>query len=316
MPPILTITSNPAVDLATSVAHVVPGPKLRCRAPRTDPGGGGINVARAIHKLGGRAIALVAAGGTMGDRLLSLLAAEGVASLPVVVHAETRQSFAVTDESTGEQFRFSVPGDALTEAEGAALLGLIAEAAPVDGYAVYSGSVAPGLPVDFVAKINAAVVPKGTRLVVDVSGAALHHLLAHPVRLHVLRIDHEESVTAAGNPLDTVEDSRRFAEALVAQGVAEIVVTGRGAEGSVLVSRDTQLFNRTPPVAVRSKIGAGDTFVGAFTLGLARGEGLGDALCRGVAGASAAVSSEGTALCTQADADALFAQCRSENISP
>ena len=316
MPPILTITSNPAVDLATSVAHVVPGPKLRCRAPRTDPGGGGINVARAIHKLGGRAIALVAAGGTMGDRLLSLLAAEGVANLPVVVHAETRQSFAVTDENTGEQYRFSVPGDALTEAEGAALLRLITEAAPADGYAVYSGSVAPGLPVDFVAQVHAAVAPKGTRLVVDVSGEALHHLLAHPVRLHVLRIDHEESVTAAGNPLDTVEDSRRFAEALVAQGVAEIVVTGRGAEGSVLASRDTQLFSRTPPVAVRSKIGAGDSFVGAFTLSLARSEGLVDALCRGVAGASAAVSSEGTALCTQADADALFAQCRSENISP
>ncbi len=315
MPPILTITSNPAVDLATSVEHVVPGPKLRCRAPRTDPGGGGINVARAIHKLGGRAIALVAAGGTMGDRLLSLLAAEGVASLPVTVQAETRQSFAVTDESTGEQYRFSVPGDALTKEEGAALMRLIAETAPVGGFAVYSGGVAPGLPVDFVAQIKAALVPKGTRLVVDVSGAALHHLLENPVQLDVLRIDHEESVMAAGVPLDTVEDSRRFAAGLVAKGVAEIVVTGRGADGSVLASRDTQLFSRTPPVAVRSKIGAGDTFVGAFTLSLARGEGLSDALCRGVAGASAAVSTEGTALCTQADADALFAQCRSERFT-
>ena len=60
---ILTITSNPAVDLAMSVDHVVAGPKLRCSAPRVDPGGGGVNVARAIHKLGGSAIALVAAGG-------------------------------------------------------------------------------------------------------------------------------------------------------------------------------------------------------------------------------------------------------------
>ena len=220
MVPILTITSNPAVDLATSVDHVVAGPKLRCSAPRVDPGGGGINVARAIHKLGGSAIALVAAGGAMGDRLLSLLAAEGVASLPVPVSAETRQSLAVTDEGTGEQFRFSVPGGPLTEAEGAALLRRITEAAPAGGFTVYSGSVAPGLPVDFVAKINAAIVPKGTRLVVDVSAAALRHLLAHPVRLHALRIDHKESAVAAGHPMATVEDSRRFAAALVAQGVA------------------------------------------------------------------------------------------------
>jgi 6-phosphofructokinase 2 len=316
MVPILTITTNPAVDLATSVDHVIAGPKLRCRAPRVDPGGGGINVARAIHKLGGEAVALVAAGGAMGERLLSLLAAEGVPSLPVSVAAETRQSFAVTDESTGEQFRFSVPGNPLTEAEGAALLRRIAEAAPVGGFAVYSGSVAPGLPVDFVAQVNACLSPKGTRLVVDVSAPALHHILAHPVQLHALRIDQEESATAAGRPMDTVEDSRRFAAALVAQGVADIVVTGRGAEGSVLASRDTQLFGRTPPVPVRSKIGAGDTFVGAFTLSLARGEKLSDALCRGVAGASATVSTEGTALCTRADAEALFAHCQIEEITP
>ncbi len=316
MVPILTITTNPAVDLATSVEHVEAGPKLRCRAPRIDPGGGGVNVARAIHNLGGAAIALVAAGGATGDRLLSLLAAEGVAVLPVPVAAETRQSFAVTDEGTGEQYRFSVPGDPLTEAEGAAILRRIIEAAPAGGFAVYSGSVAPGLPVDFVAQINAAIAPKAMRLVVDVSAAALHHLLEHPVRLHVLRIDHKESAMAAGHPMATVEDSRRFAAALVAQGVADIVVTGRGAEGSVLVSRDTCLFSRTPPVAVRSKIGAGDTFVGAFTLSLARGESLSAALCWGVAGASGTVSTEGTVLCTREDADVLFAQCLSEDITP
>ena len=68
MTPILTITTNPAVDLSTAVAKVVAGPKLRCGPPRWDPGGGGINVARAIRKLGGDAVALVAVGGTLGDR--------------------------------------------------------------------------------------------------------------------------------------------------------------------------------------------------------------------------------------------------------
>ena len=191
------------------------------------------------------------------------MAAEGVASLPVPVVAETRQSFAVTDEGTGEQFRFSVPGEALTEAEGDAFLRRIINAAPEGGFAVYSGSVAPGLPPDFVARIKAILDAKRTRL----------------------------------------------------ERVAEIVVTGRGAEGSVLASRDTHLFGRTPPVAVRSKIGAGDTFVGAFTLSLSRGENLSEALCRGVAGASASVSTEGTALCTQADAEALVAQCQIEDIT-
>ncbi|MCE8472751.1 PfkB family carbohydrate kinase, partial [Rhodovulum sulfidophilum] len=70
---ILTVTLNPTVDLSTSVAHVVPGDKLRCAPPVTDPGGGGINVSRAIRLLGGESLALVALGGHNGDKLRALL---------------------------------------------------------------------------------------------------------------------------------------------------------------------------------------------------------------------------------------------------
>ena len=98
---ILTITLNPAVDLATHVAKVTAGPKLRCATPRFDPGGGGVNVARAVCKMGGSARALVAVGGAMGARLLDLLTAENIPTVPVPVSGETRQSFAVTDDSTG-----------------------------------------------------------------------------------------------------------------------------------------------------------------------------------------------------------------------
>lgn len=97
---ILTITLNPAVDLATSIERVAAGPKLYCKAPRVDPGGGGVNAARAIRKLGGQVTALVAVGGAMGAQLLQLLAAEDVRALAVHVVGETRQSFAVTDETT------------------------------------------------------------------------------------------------------------------------------------------------------------------------------------------------------------------------
>lgn len=315
MTPILTITTNPAVDLSTAVAKVVAGPKLRCGPPRWDPGGGGINVARAIRKLGGDAVALVAVGGTLGDRLLALLAAEGVANLPVRVAAETRISFAVTDEGSRDQYRFGVPGESLTPDEATALLDAVARAAPKTPFAVFSGSVAPGLPSDFVAQVQNVLQQHQTRLIVDTSTAALSGLLAHPVGLHVLRLDQAEAEAAAGHPLGSIDACRRFAASLVERNVAEIVVLGRGADGSVLASRDRQLHAWGPHVEERSKIGAGDTFVGAFTLGLARGEPLDSALKRGVAGASATVSTEGTALCTRADADAIFAQCKCADLS-
>ena len=78
MSEILTITLKPAVDYSTSTERVEAGPKLYCEIPRIDPGGGGVNVARAVLRLDGAARAFVVIGGTMGDRLLSLLAAESV----------------------------------------------------------------------------------------------------------------------------------------------------------------------------------------------------------------------------------------------
>ena len=75
---ILTITLNPALDYSTSVDEMVPEVKLRCSDPHIDPGGGGINVARAIRQLGGQAVALIAIGGATGAQLLQRLTIEGV----------------------------------------------------------------------------------------------------------------------------------------------------------------------------------------------------------------------------------------------
>ena len=77
---IVTLTMNPALDIATSTDRVEPTHKLRCAPPRYDPGGGGINVARAVHALGGDAVAIFPVGGPAGEMIHHLLDQEGVAS--------------------------------------------------------------------------------------------------------------------------------------------------------------------------------------------------------------------------------------------
>lgn len=309
---ILTVTLNPAVDVATSVPEMIAGPKLRCGPPRFDPGGGGVNVARAICKLGGTAKALIAVGGPMGDRLVNLLAKEAVPTLPVQVSGETRQSFAVTDDSTGDQYRFSVPGQSLATQDADRLLAEISQHAAKDSYLVLSGSVAPGLPAAFQSQIIAAVDAK---FVIDTAGAALDRLIAEPVSpVHLLRVDQKEAEEAAGQPMPTVADSVAFAASLVARGVAKTIVTGRGAEGSVLVTAEDRFICHPPIVPVRSKIGAGDAFVGALVLALARGEPSETALRRGVAAASATVETVATALCDPDTVTARFAECDVETI--
>lgn len=130
--PILTLTLNPALDMATEVAEIIPGQKLRCSDPLLDPGGGGLNVSRAIRALGGDSLALVAIGGLTGDRLAGLIRSAGVTFLSILGPGETRQSLTVTEETTGKQYRFMLPGPVWGEAERARVFTLLrATARPV-----------------------------------------------------------------------------------------------------------------------------------------------------------------------------------------
>ncbi|MEX5728830.1 6-phosphofructokinase 2 [Rhodovulum iodosum] len=310
MQDILTVTLNPAVDISTSVAKVEAGPKLRCAPPVTDPGGGGINVSRAIRLLGGQSRALVAIGGHNGRKLRSLLEAEGIRLIPITAPGETRQSLAVSEDGTGAQYRFVMPGPIWNTAGLKAILAAITTAMTDEGLVVISGSVPPGLPTDYPKQVCACFARRPVRVVIDTSGPALELLAGDPgAPPEVLRMDAQESVELAGRPLPTPRDSADFAAEMVRRGVARTVVVARGAEGSVLATEERRLFVEAAKVPVRSKVGAGDSFVGGFSLALARGEDLAEALRWGAAAASAAVMTDATALCTREDTEGLLPRC-------
>src|SRR5580765_2220583 len=98
---ILTLTLNPALDLYAAVPHLEPSRKLHCDRVETNPGGGGVNVARAVTRLGGAATAIVACGGSTGAWLRDLLRAEGVVVVPITTNGITREDLTVTETSTG-----------------------------------------------------------------------------------------------------------------------------------------------------------------------------------------------------------------------
>lgn len=311
MQDILTITLNPAVDLATAVHHVEAGPKLRCDPPHTDPGGGGINVSRAVQLLGGQTRALVAIGGPTGKKLRHLLVDEGIALLPFRAPGETRQSLAVTDKGTGAQYRFVLPGPKWDEERIDTVLTTILAAVPDDGIVVLSGGLPPGVSPEFMMRVCTELVALSAKVVVDTSGPALQFLAAAPgpAAPYLLRMDGEEAEGLAGRALKTREDSAGFAAELVARGAAQVVIVARGGDGSVLATKGRRLHAAAAPVPVVSRVGAGDSFVGAFTLSMARGQDFGEALQRGAAAASSAVGTNATRLCIRSEAEALIAQC-------
>ncbi|MFN0114342.1 MAG: 1-phosphofructokinase family hexose kinase [Paracoccaceae bacterium] len=311
--PILTVTLNPAIDISTSTVQVVAGPKLRCTGPETDPGGGGINVSRAIRILGGHSTALVALGGATGERLAGMLIRSGLTLAGFDTPGETRESFSVMDGTTHAQYRFVLPGTRWPKSATAAALDAVDRAAPPGGFVVLSGSQPPGVEEDFPLRLMRRLKGRGVRMVLDTSGAPLIRVTeGHDAHLSVLRMNHDEAAELAGRPLRARVDSADFAQGLVAAGVSDMVVVARGSEGNVLATKDERLFASAYEVPVKSRVGAGDCFVGAFTLALARGASPAEALKWGTATASAAVMTPGTKLCTMADVKRLM---RGETVS-
>ncbi|MFM2349147.1 MAG: hypothetical protein RIR04_113 [Pseudomonadota bacterium] len=306
--PIVTLTLNPALDLSSEVAALIPDTKLRCTAPLLDPGGGGLNVSRAIAAMGGESLALVALGGLTGDKLAGLIRDEGVPFLSMSAPGESRQSLTVTETSTGRQYRFMLPGPMWSVPDQERVFALLRASARLGAFGVISGSQPPGVPVDFPASLAQAM--PGLQVVLDTSGPALAQAVAHPIAdLAILRMDGDEADTLAGHKLVSRSDTADFAAGLVARGVARTVVVARGADGSVLVDKDRRIFAKAAKVKVKSTVGAGDSFVAGLILSLARGEPPETALAWGTAAASAAVMTDATQLCKSDDVLRLLPEC-------
>lgn len=306
--PILTLTLNPALDMASSVPQLLADVKLRCSEPKLDPGGGGLNVSRAIAALGGESLALVALGGLTGDRLAGLIRADGVPFLALTAPGETRQSLTVTDRATGHQYRFMMPGPVWGPADQARVFQLLRASVRPGGYGVISGSQPPGVPPDFPGHLAAAM--QGVQVVLDTSGAALAEAVARPIPgLDILRMDAAEAEELAGRSLASRTDTADFAQSLVRKGVSRRVVVARGADGNVLAEAYRRLFASAAKVPVVSTVGAGDSFVAGLVMMLARGARAPEALAFAGAAASAAVTTDATQLCRLEDVERLLPQC-------
>lgn len=303
MTDILTVTMNPCVDVSTSTAKVEPDHKLRCEAPRREPGGGGINVARVVQRLGASSAALFPVGGASGAQLLRLLAAERVTAIPVSIAGDTRESLHVRDRSAAEDYRFVMPGPELAADEWQACLLCLMDLDTAPPYLVLSGSLPPGVPPDFYARVVRLMRERGSRLVLDASGPALAAALEAGVYLAKPSLRELRELT--GQALENEAQWHAAARQLVEAGWAEVVVLSLGAQGALMVSRQETVFAPALSVPVSTTVGAGDSFVGGMVHALARGALLREAFGRGVAAASAALLSSGTGLCQAADVERL-----------
>lgn len=298
---IVTLTLNPTVDLAVTTEKVRPEDKLRCSAPQRDPGGGGVNVARAASRLGADVLAVVPVGGPSGQQLRQLLDAEDLALATVDIEGETRESWTVDETTTDDQYRFVLPGPSLSADEVDACLAAVAEHA--ETLVIASGSLPPDVPEDTWARLVRDCSAAGHRTVVDSSGGALRAAIEAGVWL--VKPNLRELSQLVDRELEHDSQIRDAARELLGDGT-EVVVVSMGAGGVMLVTTDGADHVRSPTVPIRSRVGAGDSTVAGIARSVLRGDDLPTAVRWGVAAGAAAVMTEGSELCRAEDTERLF----------
>lgn len=304
MAKIVTFTINPSIDLSTSVEEVVATQKLRCASELREAGGGGINVTRAIKRLGGDAHALYTAGGVTGQLLRGLVEREGLDGRAIEIAGDTRENFTIQESDTSRQYRFVLPGPRLDRGEWRQCLEVLNSLSPPPMFLVASGSLPLGVPDDIFAQAARIARRIGTKLVLDTSGAALKAALEEPI--YLIKPNLRELQSISDGPLDSAKAQIDAARQLVNTNRVEVVTLTLGTEGGVLVTKDLILTGRAPPVRQVSSVGAGDSFLGGLVHKLTGGSDYTDAFRYALAAGTAALLTPGTELCREEDVERLY----------
>lgn len=294
---IVTLTLNPALDKSTAVSHLVPEQKLRCSPMRLDAGGGGINVSKAIQRLGGQVISVFPAGGFNGKMLCDILKKSGIDFRCLDVPGETRENISVLETARNAQFRFTLPGLQIVENQADECLTIIETLRPE--YLVASGSLPPGLPPTYFEKVAVFAKKIGARFILDTSGEALQ--AAADEGLYLLKPNLSELSALVGVEkleLNQVDDA---ALKIIQMGKCEVVVVSLGPQGALLVTRDGFEHIPAPTVKKQSTVGAGDSMVAGMVWALSEGKGYKEMAQMGVACGTAATMNQGTELFHEAE---------------
>ena len=298
MTDILTITLNPALDVLTTIDQVSDTHKMRCGPTLKHPGGGGVNVARVLHRLGANCVALYLAGGVTGERHHKLMSAEKVRCHVMPIAEETRESFTAHETSSGNDFRFVLPGPHVSIAEYEACFEYVAQHMPKK-FLVLSGGLPPGVPDHFYARLATLAKQHGVRVVLDANGPALCEALK--VGVYFFKPSLRELRDLTGQDLPDQGSQVAAAQQLIHTGQAELVAISLGKDGAMVISSTEQWLARSVHVEVQTTVGAGDSFVGGMVWSLARHESLLKAFQYGMAAGAAALLCPGTSLSQAAD---------------
>jgi 6-phosphofructokinase 2 len=285
---------------------VVPGDKIRCGKPDREPGGGGINVSRALKRLGLNSTAVFTKGGVIGELYEQLVKDEGFDQIPIGIASNTRENLSVKDKK--EMYRFVLPGGELKPEEWQRLLDRVSELSDAE-FLVASGSLPPGVPDDFYAKLAARAKEHGLKFILDTSKEPLKNILKSGA--YLIKPNAKELNQLIGRELKNEDERKKAAGDIVKNNDIEVVVVSLGADGAIVATRGGTEKLPSPSIEKEeSAVGAGDSMVAGIVYSLIKGNNIHESVMYGLACGSAALTTPGTELVYKEDADKLYEELR------
>jgi 1-phosphofructokinase family hexose kinase len=307
---IVTVTPNPVLDRTLTVLRIVFNEVVRATASRLDWGGKGFNVSRALQALGVESVAMGFVGGATGQMLERGLRDLGIATDFVHIAGETRTNIVVTDVGAEQYVKVNEAGPTVQAQELAAFFDQTRERVRPGDIWVLSGSLPPGVPLDFYAQLIALVQARGAKALLDSSGEPLRlGCMAGPYLVKPNAVEAEE---VTGREIGSDADALGAAEFFLCQGI-ELVALSLGADGLLLASKQQTVWARPPRMRARNPVGAGDALLAGIAWAMERGLPLEEMARWAVATGTAAAVREGVSVGTRAEVETLYEQIQTRS---
>ncbi len=253
---VLCVTPNPSVDRIVTVPGFTAGGVWRAASVHAVCGGKGVNVARAVLRLGHEALCVGPIAGHAGRFAAEQAAAEGLPARWTRVVGETRTCVAVVHD--GRSTVVNEPGLDLAPIDWRRFVNDAREAARAADAVTIGGSLPPGLQPGAINGLIAAVRRAGVQVWIDTSG----HALVDAVGAGVggIKVNGAEATALLGRAVGDVRAAAAAARAIRGRGRRPVVIT-LGAAGAVLVADDGAWCAEPPPITPVNPTGAGDSFL-------------------------------------------------------
>lgn len=312
---ILSVTLNPSVDHTVYLRRLVPGDTNRISRLETDAGGKGINLARIVARLGGRAVATGFLGGSTGEFVQAVLRRQRVACDFVAITGATRTNFNIECTSGGPPTTLNARGPAIGPRQWQALLSQVESLAPHASWVAVGGSIPPRLEHSALAALVHLARSLHRNVALDADDEPLRLALAAGPTL--VKPNAAEAGRLVGVPVRTIDDAIAAATKIRRmigreERMSSIVVVSLGAVGAVWVSSHGAWIGRPPKVKAKSTIGSGDSLVGATLWALEQGTSHAEALRWGVAAGAATATTNGADIGSRETIRRLYKGCQIE----